>query len=143
MSLKKFVKQLLLLHEYSAEKELGIKHFHPGKEAFEQLRKSLIDNYFSRFPPPFPVHDKEQVEKGFIWMDDHLHLRLVAFRQKFVPFMNSVRSLKNSTVMDVGCGTGASMVALAETGAKAYGIDIDEGSLEVAKKVVEESIKAP
>ncbi len=134
MGLKKLIKQLLFLHEFSAEKELGIKHYHPAKEELESLRKSLVENYFSKFPKPFPVHDREQVEKGFIWMDDHMKLRLEAFRQKYVPFLNSVKPLRGSTVMDVGCGTGASLVALAEAGANVYGIDIDTGSLEVAKK---------
>jgi S-adenosylmethionine-dependent methyltransferase len=131
--LKRIIKKLLFLHEYSADKKLGIRYHLPDEKEFERLRQSLVENYFSNFPPPFPVEYREELEKGFIWMNDHLHLRLEAFRQKYVPFINSVRSLKGSTVLDVGCGTGASLVAFAEAGAKVYGIDIDAGSLKVAQ----------
>lgn len=131
--LKRIVKSILNLHDFAPHNKLGFHYNTPTEEEYGVLRKSLVENYFSKFPPPFPVDNSEDVEKGFIWMDDHLYLRLEAYREKYIPFLNSVKTLKGSTVMDVGCGTGASLVALAEAGAKVYGIDIDQGSLEVAK----------
>jgi SAM-dependent methyltransferase len=37
-------------------------------------------------------------------------------------------------VLEIGCGTGSSLVALAERGAQIAGVDLDEGALEVARK---------
>jgi S-adenosylmethionine-dependent methyltransferase len=134
MSLKKFIKQILLLHPYDPKRSMGIDYYNPTKEEISSLRSSLVNDFFAHFPEPFPVHDKSELENGFSWMDDHLYHRLNTFRDFFVPFLNSVSSLNKATVMDVGCGTGASLVALAEAGAKVYGIDIDEPSLAVSEK---------
>jgi ubiquinone/menaquinone biosynthesis C-methylase UbiE len=131
--IKQTAKKLLNLYPYAPQKKLGINYRFPSETETKRLKQSLISNYFSKFPEPFPVDNKEEVEKGFMWMDDHLTLRLESFRTRYVPFLNSVKNLKGSTVLDVGCGTGNSLVALAEAGARVYGIDIDAGSLAVAK----------
>jgi ubiquinone/menaquinone biosynthesis C-methylase UbiE len=134
MSIKKIIKSLLFLHEYEPYKQMGFTHYQPPAADMLQLRKILVDEFFSKFPEPFPVHDRAEVENGFSWMDDHLNLRLKNFREDFVPFLNSVMNLHGKNVVDVGCGTGSSLVALAEAGANVYGIDIDEPSLKVARK---------
>lgn len=132
--IKKLIKKTLFLHEYAPHKEMGINYYFPSEDEFKSLRASLIENYFSKFPPPFPAHSKIEVDKGYIWMEDHLTIRLKNFRENYVPFLNSVKNLKGATVLDVGCGTGATLVALAEAGANVIGIDIDQGSINVAKK---------
>src|SRR6187399_2188232 len=121
MDLKKLTKSLLFLHEYAPYKRMGITHYQPSAEEVKALRQTLVDEFFSKFPEPFPVKDKAEVENGFSWMDDHLFLRLKLFREDFVPFLDSVMKLRGKTVMDVGCGTGASLVALVEAGATVYG----------------------
>jgi ubiquinone/menaquinone biosynthesis C-methylase UbiE len=37
-------------------------------------------------------------------------------------------------VLEIGCGTGSGLVALAERGAQVVGLDLDESSLEVARR---------
>lgn len=44
------------------------------------------------------------------------------------------RKVKNGKVLDVGCGTGDTLVLLEKLGWEAYGMDIDEKALAVAKK---------
>lgn len=67
-------------------------------------------------------------------LKDHLTGRLDSFRLSVIPWLNSVRPLENSKILEIGCGTGISTVALAEQGAKVTAIDVVEDSLIVAKK---------
>lgn len=63
----------------------------------------------------------------------HLIGRLESDRREIVPWLESVAPLANLRILEIGCGTGSSTVALAEQGAKVTGIDIDEGALQVAR----------
>jgi S-adenosylmethionine-dependent methyltransferase len=64
---------------------------------------------------------------------DHLHTGLDGDRASVIPWLDGVRRLGGLRVLDIGCGTGSSTVAMAEQGAKLTAIDIDEGALQVAK----------
>ncbi|WP_298608496.1 class I SAM-dependent methyltransferase [uncultured Thiothrix sp.] len=67
-------------------------------------------------------------------LQDHLTGRLEHFRLSVIPWLNSVRPLAGSKILEIGCGTGVSTVALAEQGAKVTALDVVEESLIVAKK---------
>ncbi len=67
----------------------------------------------------------------------HLHERLESDRKAVIPWIDNACCLKNKQILEIGCGTGSSTVALAEQGAKVTGIDIDEGALLVAKQRTE------
>lgn len=66
-------------------------------------------------------------------LHDHLHRRLNVFRQQVVPWLDAAKRLKGADVLEIGCGTGASTVALAEQGARVVAVDIDVESVEVAR----------
>ncbi|BBO72971.1 hypothetical protein DSCW_03880 [Desulfosarcina widdelii] len=79
--------------------------------------------------------------KGYLYTDvgkkdilDHLEGRLEEDRKFSITWLNSVRKLKGRKVLEIGCGTGASTVALAEQGAVVTAVDIDHDALTVAKK---------
>jgi ubiquinone/menaquinone biosynthesis C-methylase UbiE len=63
----------------------------------------------------------------------HTHARLELDRRIVVPWLDQAKRLRDSRILEIGCGTGSSTVALAEQGAKVIGIDIDEDSLAVAR----------
>ena len=63
----------------------------------------------------------------------HLSDRLEVDRNRIVPWLDSARPLQDLRILEVGCGTGSSTVALAEQGATVTGIDVDEGGLAVAR----------
>jgi S-adenosylmethionine-dependent methyltransferase len=74
---------------------------------------------------------KEIYEEG---LKEHLYKRLETDRARIVPWLDKAKSLNNSSILEIGCGTGSSTVALAEQGAKVVGIDIDKGGLTVAEE---------
>jgi S-adenosylmethionine-dependent methyltransferase len=62
----------------------------------------------------------------------HLTGRLDRDRRFVIPWLDNARELAGKNILEIGCGTGSSSIALAEQGAKVTGIDIDEGALVVA-----------
>jgi 2-polyprenyl-3-methyl-5-hydroxy-6-metoxy-1,4-benzoquinol methylase len=64
----------------------------------------------------------------------HLSERLELFRYTVVPWLDSSRPLKGMRILEIGCGTGSSSLALAEQGAFVLGLDIDKQSLAIASK---------
>lgn len=66
-------------------------------------------------------------------LHDHLLDRLHNDRMRVIPWLDSVSPLNRASILEIGCGTGASTVALAEQGAKIIAVDIDEDALEAAK----------
>lgn len=65
--------------------------------------------------------------------NDHLQERLASDRRMIVPWLNHAKPLRGSHVLEIGCGTGSSTVALTEQGAHVVGIDIDTDALAVAR----------
>jgi 2-polyprenyl-3-methyl-5-hydroxy-6-metoxy-1,4-benzoquinol methylase len=64
--------------------------------------------------------------------EDHLHNRIGDDRQRIIPWLDHVKALKGACILEIGCGTGSSTVALSEQGAVVTGIDVDENALVVA-----------
>ena len=62
-----------------------------------------------------------------------LNKRFIDHRMKIIPWLDSVKTLKNAKVLEIGCGHGTSTVALAEQGANVTAIDINESYLNAAK----------
>jgi len=60
--------------------------------------------------------------------------RLSRFRNNHIPFLDEHIRLKNKNILEIGCGTGASSIALAEQGAYVTGIDIVKESVKIAQK---------
>jgi 2-polyprenyl-3-methyl-5-hydroxy-6-metoxy-1,4-benzoquinol methylase len=95
----------------------------------DAIKKSIKKNYHTGWRNP--KHYSNQAYKQDL--ADHLISRLENDRRIVVPWLDSVRSLRNKHILEIGCGTGSSTVALAEQGAKVTGIDTDEAALLVAK----------
>ncbi|MEX2215719.1 MAG: class I SAM-dependent methyltransferase [Phycisphaeraceae bacterium] len=71
--------------------------------------------------------------KGRDNLRNELHFRLDASREKELPWLDHVQPLKGARILEIGCGTGSSTVAMAEQGAQVVGVDVDAPSLDVAK----------
>lgn len=98
------------------------------------LTQSLRTHYFSYpayFPDPVDVYLSSEDGRGDL--DQHLFDRLNNNRERVVPWIvDAVGDLQGKSVLEVGCGTGATTVALAEQGADLLACDEHDGSLRVA-----------
>lgn len=102
----------------------------------DALTQSLQQNYFPRLiwgEVQLSVEQWLATREGQRDLHDHLTGRLDSFRSKIIPWLDAARPLAGARILEIGCGTGASSVALAEQGATVTAIDIDEPSLRVAK----------
>ena len=93
-----------------------------------ELRDLLATQYF-RDPPNYLDTSAGQQD-----LSNHMSGRLDEDRKTVVPWLNSLFTLNGSKIIEIGCGTGSSSIALAEQGARLVGYDIDQPSLEVAAK---------
>jgi S-adenosylmethionine-dependent methyltransferase len=106
-----------------------------GGEDRERLRDALKTNYFESLAGQLgPVDAFLASRAGADDMDNHLAGRLTSDREIVVPWLDSIRSLADTTVLEIGAGTGASTVALAEQGADVVGIDPHREALTVAEQ---------
>ena len=91
--------------------------------------KSHLETTYFREPPGYL-----QTPEGDADLQHHLTGRINQDRVEFVPWMESLSPLKGARILEVGCGTGSSTVAMAEKGASVVGFDIHEPSLSVAAR---------
>jgi len=98
-------------------------------DALADLESALRTNYFNRQPS-----DYLETEQGLSDLANHLTNRLQVARDQVVPWLESVLNLNGARVLEIGCGTGSGLVALAERGAAVIGMDLDEGAMEVARR---------
>jgi len=99
------------------------------RDALHLVEKSIRENYHTGWRSE-SNYTKKMYEND---LNSLLYKRLESDRRIVVPWLDNASTLKDKSVLEIGCGTGASTVALAEQGAKVTGIDIDEGALSVAK----------
>ncbi len=66
-------------------------------------------------------------------LESHLFRRLRNDRLRVVPWLDAARPLAGARLLEIGCGTGASTLALAEQGARVTAVDIDARALGVAR----------
>lgn len=72
-------------------------------------------------------------EKFQQWWDDHTGGRVAHALKVFIPWLERYASIDNKIILEIGCGTGSSTVALALKAKKVIAVDIHAPSLEVAR----------
>lgn len=100
-----------------------------GRRDVALLEQSLRKNYFAGCREEYLLTDWGKGD-----LESHLFTRLDTDRNMVIPWLDSVRALRGASVLEVGCGTGSSTVALAEQGARVTALDVDAGSLVVARE---------
>jgi 2-polyprenyl-3-methyl-5-hydroxy-6-metoxy-1,4-benzoquinol methylase len=102
----------------------------------QRIGKALREHYFS-YSTYYPDASETYLasQEGESDFSDHLLRRLLNNRNRVIPWIASATgSLKGSRVLEIGCGTGSTTVALAEQGALVTAVDLHEGSLSVARE---------
>lgn len=99
-------------------------------ERLEELRAAVTDN--------FARHERAEKQPSESADQADFHEQLLARtesdRRLIVPWLDAACRLDGLRILEVGCGTGCSTVALAEQGARVTGIDVDAAGLRVAHK---------
>lgn len=72
-------------------------------------------------------------DRGRNDLQDHLTRRTEYTRTHIAPWLDHVRPLRGARLLEIGCGTGSDLVALAEQGAVITAIDICEESTRAAR----------
>jgi len=93
------------------------------------VQKALEQHYFQGW------RAKDSVSpRSYAWdLNNHVIDRMRQGRQQVVPWLNATEPVNGASVLEIGCGTGSFTVALAEQGASVTAVDLDAGSLEVAR----------
>ena len=131
-NIKTLAKQLIA-PKASKELSQNFKIINPA--GMDEIVSSLKNHYFTRsiWEGAATPESYLSSEEGRNDLLNHLNIRLNDFRQTIIPWLNDVRPLRGANILEIGCGTGSSTVALAEQGANMTAVDIDEESLVVAK----------
>ncbi len=77
------------------------------------------------------LKDDEKAVAAFI---SDINVRLATFRNRHIPFLSHFAPLRNKSILEIGCCSGSSTIALAEQGAIVTGIDVDADEILVAKQ---------
>ena len=102
---------------------------HISQNGLRMIEASIKENYHVGWRSEHH-YSKEMYHHD---LQAHLHERLENDRRTIVPWLDHARPLRHMRILEIGCGTGSSTVALGEQGAHVTGIDIDEGALSVAR----------
>jgi S-adenosylmethionine-dependent methyltransferase len=95
----------------------------------EELYKYLYEYFFCSSEDGYLESDigKNDVK-------DHMINRLLNFRNTIIPWLNTLIKFEKSNILEIGCGTGSTAVALAEQGCKLTSIDVNNVHIKVAEK---------
>ncbi|HLX88977.1 MAG TPA: class I SAM-dependent methyltransferase [Acidimicrobiales bacterium] len=112
--------------------ELQARHVVFDEASIEQLLVALKEDYFGAQTEEFgDVEEYLATDTGKADCRDHLVERLDRNRATVIPWLDHLKSLDGSRVLEIGAGDGASTVAMAEQGATVLATDVNERFLRV------------
>ena len=99
-------------------------------ELVTTVREALIEHHFSKMTG---WTDESGAEHFRIDLDRHSFQRHDAAVTYLVPWVNQVRPLAGSSIVEIGCGTGSSTAAFAAFAEIVHGYDISPSSIAAAE----------
>jgi len=114
-------------------KSISTRYRCTNPEGLRLIETSLKQNFFTQRDAWYGDKAYLLTEEGQTDLQNHLHCRLDKYRETVIPWLNHVIPLSGSRILEIGCGTGSSTVALAEQGADVTAVDVLETSLVVAR----------
>jgi 2-polyprenyl-3-methyl-5-hydroxy-6-metoxy-1,4-benzoquinol methylase len=102
-------------------------------ETQQRLAEALAEHYHVGWRAP-EAYSQDGYRRD---VETHLNGRLTTFRTTSIPWLAEYMPLSGLRVLEVGCGTGSSTLALAEQGAEVTGIDVDLSAIEVGRRRLE------
>ena len=113
---------------FPVPRHLAQRQIQLDEERLQTIAVAIRDRYLPHQGSDIPGDESQDRE-----LADHLLGRLEIARRGVVPWLDSVGALLGQRILEIGCGTGASTVALAEQGAQVIAVDADEASMGVAR----------
>lgn len=104
-----------------------------------ELRSALFRHYYGYSSEEEFLNDNArhtQEEKAYILTTDlpqQIFSRITTTRERIIPWLDDQIGLSGKIILEIGAGTGCSVVALAEQCDRVTGVDIQENDLEIAK----------
>lgn len=96
-------------------------------EGLGRVREALVRDYFGANTAYL------ETDEGRTDLAYHLTERLDFDRTAIVRWLDGVRPLAGARILEIGCGTGSSTVALAEQGARVVAIDLVPEAVQIAQ----------
>ncbi len=115
--------------------ELATNHRALSASRSEALGQALRQHYFAQ-PLNYCASSPEAylaTEEGSADLSHQMLGRLSTDRERVIPWLNDAKALKGARMLEIGCGTGASTVALTEQGAIVTAVDVNAGNIEAAR----------
>ena len=99
-----------------------------------QVRQAVEQSLRANFYADRTVHSTSpeiylNTSEGRADLESHVVGRLEGFRTWVAPWLDSLLKLNGARILEVGCGTGASTVALGEQGCHVVGLDVSAPAL--------------
>ncbi|MFN8255771.1 MAG: methyltransferase domain-containing protein [Bacteroidales bacterium] len=129
MSIKSKIKENIKNYFFPIPAELKKNHIYLTNDKMNELEQSIRKNFHTGWRS----EDKFTPEAYKEDLKAHLINRLEDDRRRIIPWLNAASPLKGKKILEIGCGTGSSSIALAEQGAIVTGIDLDADALKVAE----------
>jgi len=112
-------------HEGFGRCQQLLQHSRLGKPVYSKKFESRLLSYFGEYR-----NHKRFPE----WWSDHAGGRIRHALSIFIPWLERQISLEGKTVLEVGCGTGSSTVALASVAKRVVAVDFHQASLHVLRQ---------
>lgn len=103
------------------------------RRRFKALDPVSVDRFRDYLRHNWSTQDYWDSEVGRHDLDEHAVERLIYDRHEYIPWLDHLRRLDGARVLEIGCGTGSSVMALVEQGADVTGIDVVPESIEVTR----------
>jgi cyclopropane fatty-acyl-phospholipid synthase-like methyltransferase len=98
-------------------------------EAHSELARAIEQLWFT----PHPLREMFDEEERQRCMHALLFGRLDNARSNYVPWLDAARALQGARVLEIGCGSGPSTLALLEQGADVVGADVNESHMQLGR----------
>lgn len=99
-------------------------------ELVERVRAALIEHHFRTMTL---WTDEDGPRRFAVDLDRHSYMRHDAAITYIVPWVNQVLPLRDTSIVEIGCGTGSSTAAFARFARRVHGYDISPSSIAAAR----------
>jgi len=114
---------------YPMPRQLSSRFSEIGDPARARIEASLEQNFYS---PEAGGYLRS--EEGRQHLEGQVSGRLESDRRRVIPWLDAARRLDGARILEIGCGTGSSTVALCEQGADVVAVDLNRRHMAVARE---------